>query len=51
VLKQTGAAMVSAISEWETENPTEAEELKAILSRKMDAKSKAIVKKLKDAQI
>ena len=51
VLKQTGAAMVSAISEWETENPTEAEELKAILSRKMDAKSKAIVKKLKDGQL
>ena len=51
VLKQTGAAMVSAISEWETENPTEAEELKEIMSRKMDTKSKTIVKKLKDGQL
>ena len=51
VLRQTGAAMVSAISEWEVENPTEAEELKALLSRKMDTKSKTIVKKLKGGQL
>jgi len=51
VLRQTGAAMVSAISEWEVENPTEAKELKALLSRKMDTKSKTIVKKLKDGQL
>ena len=51
VLKQTGAAMVSAISEWETENPTEAKELKALLSRKMDTKSKTILKKLKAGQL
>ena len=51
VLKQTGAAMVSAISEWETANPDGAEELKSILSRKMDTKSKTIVKKLKAGQL
>ena len=51
VLRQTGAAMVSAISEWEVENPTEAKELKALLSRKMDTKSKTIVKKLKAGQL
>ena len=51
VLRQTGAAMVSAISEWEVENQTEAKELKALLSRKMDTKSKSIVKKLKAGQL
>ena len=51
VLRQTGAAMVSAISEWETANPDEAEELKSILSRKMDTKSKTVIQKIKAGQL
>jgi hypothetical protein len=51
VLKQTTTSIHSAIKEFNEKNPKAAEELKGILSRKMDLKSKTIIKKIDHGSI
>jgi hypothetical protein len=51
VLRQTATSMHSAIKDFEKENPDAAEELKHILSKKMDLKDKSIIKKIENGSV